>query len=60
MKKPLNKTSAKLQLLLNSLSILLISFLIAVDKLDPISVFLGMVLVIAIKLASDNVDGLWE
>ena len=60
MKTPIKKTSAKLQLLLNSGSVLLISYLIAIDAVHSVSVFIGMVLAIAIKLASDNVDGLWE
>ena len=54
------KTSLKLQILLNSMSILLISYLIAVDAVHTVSVIMGFVLAIAIKLASDNVDDLCQ
>ena len=54
------KTSLKLQILLNSVSILLISYLIAVDAVHVISATMGFVLAVAIKLASDNVEDLCQ
>ena len=54
------KTLLKLQILLNSMSILLISYLIAVDAVHTVSVIMGFVLAMAIKLASDNVEDLCQ
>jgi len=54
------KTSLKLQILFNSMSILLISYLIAVDAVHTVSAIIGFVLAIAIKLASDNVEDLCQ
>lgn len=54
------KTPLKLQILLNSVSILLVSYLIAVDALHTVSVIMGFILAVAIKLASDNVDDLCQ
>jgi hypothetical protein len=54
------KTPLKLQILLNTTSILLISYLIAVDAVHTLSAIMGFVLAVAIKLASDNVDDLCQ
>jgi hypothetical protein len=54
------KTPLKLQILLNTMSILLISYLIAVDAVHTLSAIMGFVLAVAIKLASDNVDDLCQ
>jgi hypothetical protein len=54
------KTPLKLQILLNTMSILLISYLIAVDAVHTLSAIIGFVLAVAIKLASDNVDDLCQ
>lgn len=59
-KTPKNKTSLKLQILLNSSTVLLICYMVAVDALHTISVIMGFVLAAAIKLASDNVEDLCQ